>query len=93
MVNLGRRAYHRAVPGPSRAAPWLLDSRLSVTNKITELIARLEHKPAVLINASAIGYYGVRGDEGDYRSGARPTDISIASVPGMEVGRAGSRTI
>ncbi|GFE78569.1 hypothetical protein GCM10011487_05690 [Steroidobacter agaridevorans] len=41
----------------------LLDSRLSVTNKLTELIARLEHKPDVLINASAIGYYGVRGDE------------------------------
>ena len=55
---------------PILARPWsaarraeLLDSRLSVTNKITELIARLEHKPEVLINASAIGYYGVRGEE------------------------------
>lgn len=55
---------------PILAGPWtptrraeLLDSRLSVTNKITELIARLEHKPEVLINASAIGYYGVRGEE------------------------------
>lgn len=55
---------------PIIARPWsparraeLLDSRLSVTNKLTELIARLEHKPEVLINASAIGYYGVRGDE------------------------------
>lgn len=55
---------------PIVARPWtparraeLLDSRLSVTNKITELIARLEHKPDVLINASAVGYYGVRGDE------------------------------
>lgn len=55
---------------PILARPWsaarraeLLDSRLSVTNRITELIARLEHKPEVLINASAIGYYGVRGEE------------------------------
>lgn len=55
---------------PIIARPWsparraeLLDSRLSVTNKLTELIARLEHKPEVLINASAIGYYGVRGEE------------------------------
>jgi uncharacterized protein len=55
---------------PIFARPWtparraeLLDSRLSVTNKLTELVARLEYKPDVLINASAIGYYGVRGDE------------------------------
>lgn len=50
--------------------PWtkarraeLLDSRLHTTNEVTRLIARLEHKPEVLLNASAIGYYGVRGDE------------------------------
>lgn len=55
---------------PIIARPWtdarraeLLDSRLRITNKLTEMIARLEHKPPVLINASAIGYYGVRGDE------------------------------
>lgn len=55
---------------PILARPWsaarraeLLDSRLSVTNKITELMARLDYKPEVLINASAIGYYGVRGEE------------------------------
>ena len=52
------------------AMPWtkarraeLLDSRLRTTNRVTELIARLANKPEVLINASAIGYYGVRGDE------------------------------
>lgn len=41
----------------------LLDSRLRTTNNVTALIARLDHKPELLINASAIGYYGVRGDE------------------------------
>lgn len=55
---------------PIFTRPWtearraeLLDSRLQTTNKVTELIARLERKPDVLINASAVGYYGVRGDE------------------------------
>lgn len=55
---------------PIITRPWtqarraeLLDSRLRTTNNVTALIARLERKPDVLINASAIGYYGVRGDE------------------------------
>ena len=55
---------------PILARPWtesrraeLLESRLRVTNRVTALIARLDRKPKVLINASAIGYYGVRGDE------------------------------
>lgn len=55
---------------PIVTRPWtqarraeLLDSRLRATNNVTALIARLERKPALLINASAIGYYGVRGEE------------------------------
>lgn len=55
---------------PIAARPWtrqrrelLLSSRLDTTHVVTELIARLEHKPDVLVSASAIGYYGVRGDE------------------------------
>ncbi|MBL8264774.1 TIGR01777 family oxidoreductase [Steroidobacter sp.] len=71
-ILLGERidAVVNLAGAPIIARPWtearraeLLDSRLRVTNKITEMIARLEHKPTVLINASAIGYYGVRGDE------------------------------
>lgn len=41
----------------------LLQSRLQVTESIEALIGRLVHKPEVLISASAVGYYGVRGDE------------------------------
>lgn len=41
----------------------LLESRLRVTKSVVDLIARLQSKPAVLVSASAIGYYGVRGDE------------------------------
>jgi uncharacterized protein len=50
--------------------PWsgarrkeLVQSRLRITNALVALIARLDNKPELLINASAIGYYGVRGDE------------------------------
>ncbi|AXQ30136.1 TIGR01777 family protein [Solimonas sp. K1W22B-7] len=40
----------------------LLQSRIAVTTEVTMLIRRLRHKPAVLVNASAIGWYGERGD-------------------------------
>lgn len=40
----------------------LIDSRVSTTKNIVSLIERLEEKPEVLINASAIGYYGSQGD-------------------------------
>jgi uncharacterized protein (TIGR01777 family) len=41
----------------------LLSSRLDVTKKIIELIAKLNHKPCLLISASAIGFYGSNEDE------------------------------
>lgn len=40
-----------------------LESRLGVTHEILKLIRRLDTKPEALINGSAIGYYGDRGDE------------------------------
>ena len=39
------------------------DSRVQSTRLISETIAELPNKPRVHVNASAIGYYGVRGDE------------------------------
>lgn len=41
----------------------LLESRLVTTRALVGLIVRLERKPRVLINASAVGFYGDRGDE------------------------------
>ena len=41
----------------------ILVSRLRVTRKIVRLIGRLEQPPAVLISASAIGWYGLWQDE------------------------------
>jgi uncharacterized protein (TIGR01777 family) len=41
----------------------LLRSRIGTTNALVALGERLERRPRVLVNASAIGYYGIRGDE------------------------------
>lgn len=40
-----------------------IQSRLAVTTQLFELINRLKYKPEVLINGSAIGYYGPHEDE------------------------------
>ncbi len=41
----------------------IIASRVEVTHACTALIARLVRKPAVLVSGSAIGWYGLRGDE------------------------------
>lgn len=41
----------------------LRESRVGATRHLVAGIARLKNKPQVLVSASAIGYYGERGDE------------------------------
>ena len=41
----------------------LLSSRIDVTRALVTALGRMSAKPAVLVSASAIGYYGNRGDE------------------------------
>lgn len=41
----------------------LRDSRIALTDELVRRIAAAKHKPSVLLSASAIGYYGGRGDE------------------------------
>jgi hypothetical protein len=38
-------------------------SRVDGTNRLVSILSKLERRPAALICASAIGYYGARGDE------------------------------
>lgn len=40
----------------------LWDSRVTLTAALVRRIAAAEHKPAVLLSGSAVGYYGDRGD-------------------------------
>jgi uncharacterized protein (TIGR01777 family) len=39
------------------------ESRVLGTRRLVDVISRVQHKPKALICASAIGYYGSRGDE------------------------------
>jgi uncharacterized protein (TIGR01777 family) len=55
---------------PISNGPWtkakrerIVRSRLDMTGNVLRLIARLDRRPEVLINGSAIGWYGLRGDE------------------------------
>ena len=55
---------------PIAAKRWTEDqkqkiraSRIETTNSLVGAIAKAKQKPAILINASATGYYGPRGDE------------------------------
>ncbi len=41
----------------------ILRSRVDATRELVSAIGGLRHKPSVLISASAVGYYGDRGDE------------------------------
>lgn len=60
--------------------PWtrgrrrtLIDSRVRTTRQLVALCARLERPPRIFVSASAIGYYGVRGDQRlDEQSASQP---------------------
>jgi uncharacterized protein (TIGR01777 family) len=39
------------------------DSRLNGTRRLVEALSTMSHRPEVLVSASAIGFYGDRGDE------------------------------
>jgi len=41
----------------------ILESRARGTRRLVNVIGRVKHKPKVLVCASAVGYYGERGDE------------------------------
>jgi uncharacterized protein len=41
----------------------VIQSRVSLTKAIGRLVARLAHRPSVFVNASAVGWYGLRDDE------------------------------
>lgn len=56
----------------------ILSSRVNAGNAVLEAIKAAENKPGVLIQASAIGYYGDRDDE--VTEQAKPGDDFLASV-------------
>jgi uncharacterized protein len=59
----------------AQARERIRSSRVDGTRRVVEALARLESRPAVLINASAIGIYGSRGDEILTESSAPASDF------------------
>ena len=53
----------------------IMESRVRGTRLIAETLARLERKPEALVSASAIGFYGNRGDEVLTEESASGTDF------------------
>lgn len=49
-------------PWTPRRKQALWNSRVRLTEQLVERVAAAEHKPAVLLSGSAIGYYGDQGD-------------------------------
>jgi len=57
----------------------ILESREQGTQRIVEAIAKASHKPAVLINSSAIGYYGT-SETATFDEDSAPGNDFLASV-------------
>jgi uncharacterized protein len=71
------------------------DSRIGPTHRLAEALGRTQHRPAVLVSASAIGYYGYhRGDdiltENDDRGDGFLADVvadwEAATTPAQQAG-------
>ena len=60
----------------------LLRSRVDLTRDIVAWIARAQHKPAVLLSASAIGFYGVQpqGDQTVLTEAAAPQAVFMSQL-------------
>lgn len=57
-------------------------SRVDLTRSLVEWIARAEHKPALMLSASAIGYYGIQaqGDVTGLRETSAPQAIFMSQL-------------
>ena len=74
------------------------DSRVKGTQLVSETLATLQRRPAILLASSAIGYYGARGDE-SLTEESEPGDDFLAMVSRdwesatAVAGRAGIRVV
>ena len=60
------------------------DSRVLGTRRLVDAIGRVKHKPKVLVCASAIGYYGDRGDDELTESAPPGNGFLGGDLPGWE---------
>ena len=81
IINLaGARVLGWRWTAARRAA--LRKSRVALTTSVVAWIARAQHKPALLLSASAIGYYGnqARGDNSVLTEAAPPQPIFMSDL-------------
>ncbi|WP_332877009.1 TIGR01777 family oxidoreductase [Massilia sp. S19_KUP03_FR1] len=66
----------------ARRRAQLRQSRVALTDRLVDWIGAAEHKPAMLLSASAIGYYGVqeRGDDRILTEDAPPQAIFMSDL-------------
>ena len=76
---------------PTSRLPWttaykkvILESRLDVTRTIVDAIHAAERPPSVFVSASAVGFYGDRGDEDLTESSPRGDGFLSAVVDAWE---------
>ena len=57
-------------------------SRIGLTRQVVDWIARADHKPFLLLNASAIGYYGIQriGDESELDESSPPQPVFMSDL-------------
>ena len=64
-----------------------MESRRTATHNLVGTIAGLERRPQVLVNQSAVGYYGDRGDAVVEESAGPGLELRLRGRPGMGAGR------
>ena len=62
IINLAGSSISQ-MPWTAKRRAAILHSRLAATNAVTEAIATSTRPPAILLNGSAVGFYGDRGGE------------------------------
>lgn len=60
------------VPWTRRRREALIESRTQLMHELLYLVARMQERPAVLVSASAVGYYGVPADDAPVDERAQP---------------------
>jgi uncharacterized protein (TIGR01777 family) len=81
VVNLaGARILGRRWSAARKEA--LRRSRIGLTRQLVAWIARAEHKPFLLLNASAIGYYGIQriGDQTELDEASPPQPVFMSDL-------------
>ena len=60
VINLSGRDIFTSWDAEAKKAIW--ESRVTVNKNLIDFIAKLDQKPRVFVSASAVGYYGNKGD-------------------------------